>query len=208
MISKSLEINIEELIRDKKRPENTVHYGKTKRFEMAKQQLDVPTIDKKYIIKLTNSFIKAYGLKVYDGENIVKTDNINLTEFNENTMETYNGITSEKDIIWMKFTSDNRVGVVACSNDINFDIPSTKDEYDEIISTRSGGKKCWKYNTSGILVHSVDLEWDESFFLVFPLLGLEKGKEGKKQRHDIETGIGNYLILNDVPIIDYYSHRI
>ena len=212
MISKSLEINIEELIRDKKRPENTVHYGKTKRFEMAKQQLDVPTIDKKDIIKLTNSFIEAYGLKyglkVYDGENIVKTDNINLTEFNKNIMETYNGITSEKDIIWMKFTSDNRVGVVACSNDINFDIPSTKDEYDEIIFTRSGRKKCWKYKTSGILVHSVDLEWDESFFLVFPLLGLEKGKEGKRKRHDIETGIGNYLILNDVPIIDYYSHRI
>jgi len=37
--------------------------------------------------------------------------------------------------------ADNRVGVVACSNDINFDIPSTKDEYDEIIFTRSGKKK-------------------------------------------------------------------
>ncbi len=201
------EINIEELIRNKKRPENTVHYGKTKRFEMAKQQLAAKTIDIECIIKLVNSFIEAYGLKVYVGNNIVKTNNINLTKFNKNTKQTYNGITSEKDIIWIKF-ADNRVGVVACSNDINFDIPSTKDEYDEIIFTRSGKKKGWKYNTSGILVHSVNLKWDDSFFDVFPLIGLEKGKEGKKQRHDIETGIGNYLILNHIPIIDYYSHRI
>ena len=67
--------------------------------------------------------------------------------------EELNGITSEKDIIQIKF-ADNRVGVVACSNDINFDIPSTKDEYDEINFTRSGKKKGWKYNTSGILVHA------------------------------------------------------
>ena len=73
---------------------------------------------------------------------------------------------------------------------------------------RSGKKKGWKYNTSGILVHSVNLKWDDSFFVIFPLIGLEKGKEGEKQRHDMEIGIGNYLILNDVPIIDYYSHRI
>ena len=83
MIIKSPEINIEELIRNKKRPENTVHYGKTKRFKMAKQQLTVQTVDKECIIKFVNSFIKAYGLKVYDGNNIVKTDNINLTEFNK-----------------------------------------------------------------------------------------------------------------------------
>lgn len=127
---------------------------------------------------MINSFIKAYGLKVYDGNNIVKTDNINLYEFNKKTKQIYNGITSEKDIIWIKFAY-NRVGGVACSNDINFDIPSTKYEYDEIIFTRSGKKKGWKYNTSGILVHSVNLKWDDSFFVVFQLIGFEKGKEGK-----------------------------
>lgn len=37
MLIKDPEINIEELIRNKERPENTVHYGKTKRFEMVKQ---------------------------------------------------------------------------------------------------------------------------------------------------------------------------
>ena len=110
-------------------------------------------------------------------------------------------------ILWL-FRDGEVEDITICSNDINFDIPSTKDEYDKIVFTRSGKKKGWKYNTSGILVHSVNLKWDDSFFVVFPLIGLKKGKEGNKQRHDIETGIGNYLILNDVPIIDYYSHRI
>ena len=50
---------------------------------MAKQQLAAKTIDIECIIKLVNSFIEAYGLKVYVGNNIVKTDNINLTEFNK-----------------------------------------------------------------------------------------------------------------------------
>nr|WP_314630194.1 hypothetical protein [uncultured Mogibacterium sp.] len=83
MIIKCPEINIEELIRNKERSENIVHYGKIKRFEMAKQQLAAKTIDIEFIIKLVNSFIEAYGLKVYVGNNIVKTDNINLTEFNK-----------------------------------------------------------------------------------------------------------------------------
>mgnify|MGYP000916469571 CR=1 FL=1 len=64
MLIKGPEINIEELIRNKERPENTVRYGKTKRFEMAKQQLAVKTIDIEGIIKLVNSFIEAYGLNM------------------------------------------------------------------------------------------------------------------------------------------------
>ena len=40
-----------------------------------------------------------------------------------------------------------------------------------------GKTKRWKYNTSGILVHSAGLSWDESFFLVFPLLGLKDENE-------------------------------
>ena len=78
----------------------------------------------------------------------------------------------------MKFAC-NRVGVVACSNDINFDIPTTKDEYDEVNFTKTGKKKGWKYNTSGILVHSVNLKWDDSFFLYFHYLDYQKVTKGK-----------------------------
>jgi len=203
----AIPITIDKLIAEKSHPENTVHYGKTKRFEKAKQQREIPVVKKERIIELTNEFIKAYGLNIHDGDNLVETDNIDLIEFNRNIKREYSGITSEKDIIWMKFTSNGSVGVVACSNDINFDIPANKCEYDKVEETKNGRKKRWKYNTSGILVHSVGLTWNTDFFLIFPLLGLKEGKEGKKQRHDLETGIGNYLICNNVPIIDYYSHR-
>ena len=46
--------------------------------------------------------------------------------------------------------------------------------------------------------------WDETSVLVFPLKDLDKSKYS---RSDIESGIGNYLIANDVPLLDYYSHN-
>lgn len=210
-IHMSNKIDINKYINNKKREENTVHNGKMKRLKKAEEQRELDIVDRNIIIELTNNFIEKYaekyGLKLFNGCNFVKTEGLDLSEFNKNTKKNYKGITSEKDIIWMKFTTDGRIGVVACSNDVNFDIPSKNEDYDEIILSKNGQKKKWKYNSSGILVHSVGLKWDESFFLVFPLLELKKGKDGNKQRHDLETGIGNYLIDNNVPIIDYYSHR-
>jgi hypothetical protein len=97
---------------------------------------------------------------------------------------------------------------VACSNDINFDIHPNKVCYDEPSRVVNEKIKRWKYNTSGIIVHSVNQEWNENYVLVFPLIGLCDGDEGKKQRHEIEIGIGNYLIFKGVPILDYYSHRL
>lgn len=87
-----------------------------------------------------------------------------------------------RNIIWIKFTANGRVGVVAQSFDINFD-------YD---------------TTSGELVRKWDDGWDTSFVLIFPLT-----QDILKQyfRGDIETAIGNYLIEKNVPIIDYYSHN-
>ena len=62
-----MDIDIKNFICERNRPENTVHYGKTKRFEMAKQQLELPIVDIKCIIDLTNQFIKEYGLNEYNG---------------------------------------------------------------------------------------------------------------------------------------------
>lgn len=191
-------------------PERTVHFGKKVRLKKAEEQLNKRIADRDKIIEWTNDFIKAYGLKVYEGNNVIKAEhNSELTEdflknFNKNVTKKYEGLNSKKDIIWMKFTKCKRLGVVACSNDINFDIPESKEEYDEAKKIVDGKIKQWKYNTSGIIVDSQGLEWDKSFVLVFPLFGLE----GTKQRHELETGIGNYLIKKEVPIIDYYSHRI
>ena len=201
-------IKVDEFIKDRTRPENTVHYGKTKRFLKAIEQLRIQPVSKQDIIKWTNEFINAYGIDIMDIDNEVFTNTLTIEEFNKSTKEKYI-ITNKQDIIWMKFTNTGHLGVVACSNDVNFDIPTDKESYDE----RLGSKK-WKYNTSGIIVHYLNccseelVKWDKTSFLVFPLKDLESGKKGKMCRHEIETGVGNYLLFKGVPILDYYSHRI
>lgn len=200
-------IKVDEFIKDKTRPENTVHYGKEKRFLIAMEQLRIQPVSKKNIIRWTNAFIKECDIKVTEIENQVFTKDITIEEFNKSTQERYI-LTNEQDIVWMKFANTGHLGVVACSNDVNFDIPPDANSYNERCSTG------WKYNTAGIILHYLDchneehVEWDKSFFLVFPLKGLKKGKDGTKRRHQIETGIGNYLLSKGVPILDYYSHRI
>lgn len=90
-------------------------------------------------------------------------------------------LNNQKHLVWMKFTKDGYLGVVAASDDINFDIN----------------------NTSGEIIKKLNQEWDESRVLVFPLPNI-----GDKERSDIECGIGNYLTdEKGVPILDYYSHR-
>ena len=88
------------------------------------------------------------------------------------------------DIIWLKFTEDGCLGVVADSFDINFN-------YD---------------NSSGKLIRVNDntIKWNESCVVVFPIT---KDLLEIKSRKELETGIGNYLIDKGVPIIDFYSHN-
>lgn len=206
------QIDVDNLINDRSCINRSVHSGGAERFDKAKEQYDFGTVNIERIIELTKEFIEEYGLRIYEGEYMIRLEGTNIKKFNKDIQKQYEGLTSSKDIVWMKFakakTMGPFLGVVGCSNDINFDIPPCDYVYDEPRRIVNGKIKSWKYNTSGILLHSVGLEWDESFILVFPLIGLKEGKEGKKQRHEIENGIGNYLISKGVPIIDYYSHRI
>lgn len=41
----------------------------------------------------------------------------------------------------------------------------------------------------------------EAYVLIFPLVNIPDGLD----RSDIESGIGNYLISKNVPILDFYS---
>ena len=95
-------------------------------------------------------------------------------------------ISRKGDIVWIKFNKCGCISVVGVGCDIYF-TPKAK-------ATTSAGK----INTY------LKQEWDEKSVLVFPLIGLEKSVF---DRSDIESGIGNYLIANDVPILDYYSHN-
>lgn len=88
---------------------------------------------------------------------------------------------SPNDIIWLKFTTDGYLGVVASGFDINFSY------------------EC----TSGRLVNSVGKKWYDKCVLIFPLTKDILSVHNKK---DMETAVGNFLIDKGVPIIDFYSH--
>lgn len=196
----------------------SVHYGRTERFDKAEEQLNKApkTVDE--IINLTNSFLQSNGLKPVDNPKFTSFSvgngrqgyrtvvGINGGELENKINDHFglveNPLNDSKHVIWMKFAKNGQLGVVAAGNDYNFDIPPSSDVYNE---TTNGKRKCkcnkWKYATSGIILHKLNLEWDESFLLIFPLQGIEDS-----QRKDIEEGVGNFLIENDVPIIDFYSH--
>ena len=100
---------------------------------------------------------------------------------------------SEKDLVWLKFANNGHLGVVATSNDVNFQIPKNKSEYNSKIRVYNEYEKRdkyeWEYNSAGIILHNLGLKWDESFVLLFPLGNIPNGY----RRHDIEKAIGNFL---------------
>lgn len=96
-------------------------------------------------------------------------------------VETGHSISNIGDFIWIKFTKDNFVGVVAAGCDFNFSYKNRSGEY-------------VKHNKK---------EWNKDLFLVFPI---SKYPEGKT-RGEIERTVGNYLADNKVPIIDFFSHN-
>lgn len=190
----------------------SVRYKNNTRYNKAVEQIqEAKDVNVAKIIKFTNDFLEGMGMTkveepklslVLDDEEDFnlrvrrKEDNLPISKIYNEMRQNFN-LNDKRDIVWMKFTDDGYLGVVAVSNDINFSIPTSSDDYNK----STGGK--WTYNTSGILLHKLGKKWDRSFVLVFPLCNIPSGYK----RGDIECGIGNYLIDNDVPIIDFYSHR-
>ncbi|MCH5274866.1 MAG: hypothetical protein J1E65_03425 [Lachnospiraceae bacterium] len=97
----------------------------------------------------------------------------------------------------MKFTTDKFVGVIAQSSDINFQLPISADDYNK----KEKGR--WQFNTSGIIIHKLGKSWDTTKVLVFPL----QLNNISYSRHEIETAVGNFLVDQGIPVLDYYSHN-
>ncbi|MCL2224063.1 MAG: hypothetical protein FWB96_03735 [Defluviitaleaceae bacterium] len=198
MLTKDKAIEYIEIARWLKRCETSVRFGNKKRFEQAEIQAGKCAKSISEIKNHTNDFLKALGM---DAAIFPKMEQPTSKEYRKEIRKM--NLENQHNIIWMKFTKDGFLGVVAVSNDINFCIPPSATFYAE---TRNGKPKNknnrWKYNTSGIIVHHLKKEWNEDFILVFPL----KNFPIKFKRGDIERGIGNYLIDKGVPILDYYSH--
>lgn len=168
------------------------------RVKMAEKQLDRfqeqkannESKNKKEIIELVNTFLKLIGIGInpeFNNEVEVKSEK----ETSKGRISYFDikhqaGISCKEDIVWIKFNKCGCISVVGVGCDIYF-TPKTK-------STTSSGK----------INEYLKQEWDEESVLVFPLIGLDKLDF---DRSDIESGIGNYLITNEVPILDYYSHN-
>lgn len=166
------------------------------RIVEARNQADRAPVSPEQIAKYTNEFLSALGMPKVESPRIEIPPELTNDEIEDYLEENlYSPICHSggncQDLVWMKFTDRGFLGVVATSNDINFDIP--KDEENHFC----------KRTTSGIIIHKLKQSWDRSFVLAFPLKSIP---EDLKRGH-IETGIGNYLIDKNVPILDYFSHR-
>ena len=181
----------------------SVHGKSYFRYEKAKKESAKDKVPREEIIEYVNELLFAIGI-----ERVV-IPIMNPNEIDYSILKENFYLVEEQDIIWMKFTTDGHLGVVAQSNDIGFDVPTSNLDYDKKIMKYNSYKKKeeekWEFTSSGILVHKLNKQWDESFVLVFPLGKVKVSC--KYDRHDIETAIGNYLIYKNVPIIDYYSHN-
>lgn len=185
---------------------SSVHYNDTTRLEKAKKQAELNKIAIEDIVAYTNEFLGMLGMNPVSNPKLVNPS-VKNSVVNESiyaSIQSDNNLFDIRDIVWMKFTKDGYLGVVAVSNDINFDIPELEEQYNYTDDGKlKSAQNKWKYNTSGIIVHHLKKEWDESFVLIFPLQNIPSGLS----RGDIECGVGNYLIDRGVPILDYYSHR-
>ncbi len=167
------------------------------RYVKAAEQYNMSTVSVTNIIEYIIEFLIGIGIK--DAEVINQKCNGSIPY--DEIKDKYN-LKYEGDIVWLKFTADGHLGVVARGNDINFNIPKYVSDYHKLVNKddyKSKKKKQYVYNTSGILLHSVGGKWNNGFVLIIPI------KDANIC--DIETGIGNYLISKNVPIIDYYSHN-
>ena len=163
------------------------------RVEKAREQLEMKRVSKKTIKTLVNKYLALIGMPGCDSPEVHpagKTGDrgrIRYSEIYEKNKDS--GMADPRDIVWIKFDKledeSHIISVIGTGCDIFF-TQKTRD------TTASGRINEW-----------LDLEWDDSEVFIFPLKNIPVGLT----RNDIESGIGNYLISNKVPILDFYSHN-
>lgn len=150
------------------------------RFEVATEEAKKKRVEINQIVAYVNEFLLALDMEIVENP-VVEFEG----DFSEKLSELYKKVEEETgdedNIIWIKFTIDGYLGVVATSADVNFNMEKN----------------------SGRIIEHVKKKWDESFVLIFPL----KKIPPNLNKQLIESGIGNYLISKNVPILDFYSHN-
>lgn len=172
------------------------------RYKKSDDQYRLNIRSEKEIFSYTKKCLTELGVDTSKIKEIndVKKEPPYDTEFYEKLKKDYD-LENVEDIIWMKFTKKKKhLGVVATSNDINFDKPNDATQY---YDTDKNGK--WKYNFSGVIINHLNENWNEDYVFVFPL---PKISNVKYSRHKIEKEVGDYLLRMKIPILDYYSHKL
>lgn len=182
----------------------SVHFGNQFRVDKAKEQVRYAPVPAETIIKYVNAFLQSIGMTSPPDNYSPKTQ---TSEIDYAAIKSKCHLKDERDIVWIKFTNDGFLGVVAVGTDINFDCPGSREEYDARQTIYNDYYKnyqtVWTHNTSGIIVHQLGKVWDEAYVLIFPLIDIPYGYT----RSDIERAVGNMLIDKGVPILDFYSHN-
>lgn len=183
---------------------------KTVRNSKAHEQCMLPAISIELILQYINEFIDGITGREHNSTSEIELDGkrhrilgncliVEGCKWKEtvwgkpydkkyDVIKEYYDLQNVTDIVWLKFskepkTNDRYLGVVALSNDINFSLNVS----------------------SGKLITEVGHIWDDSIVCIIPLT---QEILAKRTRKEMETGIGNYLIMSKhVPIIDYYSHN-
>lgn len=155
-----------------------------------KQKINNQNDYKEMIITLVNEFLERIGIgintefnndvEVKSGEERIKG---RISYF---AIKQKSGILCKEDIVWIKFNKSGCISVVGVGCDIYFT------------------QKAKVETSAGKINAFLKQEWDEESVLIFPLINLDKLSFN---RSDIESGVGNYLIANEIPILDYYSHN-
>lgn len=171
------------------------------RYKKSVEQIKINPKSKKEIFIYTKKYLEDLGVDTSKIKSI--NDVIKKPPFDDNfykkIKDKYN-LEHEEDIIWMKFTKKGHLGVVATSNDINFDIP--KDSSDFFKKNEKGD---WLYNFSGVIIKYLNQEWNENYVFVFPIPNISSLEYS---RHKLEKLVGDNLIDLKTPILDYFSHKL
>lgn len=188
------------------------------RFHQAQLQATLKPVSVEKIIKYTHKFLGKLAISPKKKSSVIFTD-FTLDADNNLTPAGYQQLTDQfkvpfvapdsievgdessthgVDYLWLRFTSDGFLASVEANTAINFSLPQVASDYSLKF------KQKWQYDSTAILVHQLGQTWDTSFILVFPLPKIPT----PLTLTDIRAGVGNYLVQKDVPILDYYAHRL
>lgn len=176
------------------------------RFNKAQEQYQLSPVSEEKILSFCEEFITKTGIPF-------------VARFVSDTKNIY----YDDGTIWAKRAKNGHIVVVGYGK-VNFDIPPSTDNYDDLIDVPdskdpdSKKKLVDKWNTPGILLHHVGGKYDETKVLVLQprrgkrdILKEYRKKYGEKygDLKVIKRAFGNYLSEEcKVPIIDCYNNRI